>query len=71
MASAGAQCDHVDHVATQLPYALTVAAISAISYIIAGFIPNAYIALPAAFVILFATLFIIKGVVKNKQQADA
>ncbi|MDO4370059.1 MAG: Na+/H+ antiporter NhaC family protein, partial [Clostridia bacterium] len=50
MASAGAQCDHVTHVATQLPYALTVAAVSFVSYIIAGFVPNALIVLPIAIV---------------------
>ena len=43
MASAGAQCDHVNHVSTQLPYAITCAAVSCVSYIVAGFVPNAYI----------------------------
>lgn len=57
MASAGAQCDHVNHVSTQLPYAITVAAVSFVSYIIAGFVPNAVIALPIALVLMVLTLF--------------
>ena len=48
MASAGAQSDHVDHVSTQLPYAITAAAVSFVSYLVAGFVPNAFIALPIA-----------------------
>ena len=51
MASAGAQCDHVNHVSTQLPYAITVAAVSFVSYLIAGFVPKAYISLPIALVL--------------------
>lgn len=60
MASAGAQCDHVTHVNTQLPYALTVAAVSFVSFIIAGFVPKAYIVLPIAVVMMVATLLCIK-----------
>ena len=60
MASAGAQCDHVNHVSTQLPYAITAAAVSFVAYIVAGFIPNAFIALPIAIVLMLATLFGIK-----------
>ena len=56
MASAGAQCDHVSHVSTQLPYAITVAAVSFISYIIAGFVPNAVFALPIAIVLMIGAL---------------
>ena len=52
MASAGAQCDHVSHVATQLPYALTVAAVSFVSYIVAGFTQSAWISLPFGIVLL-------------------
>ncbi len=66
MASAGAQCDHLNHVSTQLPYALTVAGVSVISYIIAGFVPNWMIVLPIAIVLMIATLFIIKGVTGKK-----
>ncbi len=66
MASAGGQCDHLNHVSTQLPYALTVAGVSAVSYVIAGFVPNWMIVLPIAFVLLFATLFVIKAVTNKK-----
>ena len=65
MASTGGQCDHVVHVATQLPYALTVAAVSFVSYIIAGFIQN-IAALPIALVLMFATLLVIKKVTSKK-----
>ena len=60
MASAGAQCVHVVHVATQLPYAITVAAVSAVSYVIAGFIPNAWIDLPIAIVLMIGTLLVLQ-----------
>ncbi len=66
MASAGAQCDHINHVSTQLPYALTVAGVSAVSYIIAGFVSNWMIVLPIALVLMIGTLFVIKAVTKNK-----
>ena len=62
MASAGAQCDHVSHVSTQLPYAITCAGVSFVAYIIAGFIPNAFIALPIAVVLMLVTLFVIKSI---------
>ncbi|MBQ6809637.1 MAG: Na+/H+ antiporter NhaC family protein [Clostridia bacterium] len=67
MASAGAQCNHINHVSTQLPYALTAAAVSFIAYIIAGFIPNAFIALPIAIVLMVATIFGIKAVTEKKK----
>ena len=60
MASAGAQCEHISHVNTQLPYALTVAAVSFVSYIIAGFIRNAAISLLIGIVLMVGTLLIIK-----------
>jgi len=66
MASAGAQCDHINHVSTQLPYALTVAGVSAVSYVIAGFVSNWMIVLPIALVLMIGTLFVIKAVTKNK-----
>ncbi len=66
MASAGAQCDHVDHVSTQLPYAVVAAAVSFVAYIIAGFVPNALIALPIAIVLMVGTLFGIKAVGAKK-----
>ena len=61
MASAGAQCDHVTHVSTQLPYAITVAAVSFVSFIVAGFVPNVFIALPSAVALMIGTLFLIKA----------
>ncbi|MCI5999425.1 MAG: Na+/H+ antiporter NhaC family protein [Eubacteriales bacterium] len=60
MSSAGARCNHVAHVTTQLPYAITVAAISFVTYIIAGFTRSAWISLPVGLVILIAVLVIIK-----------
>ncbi len=60
MSSTGARCDHLTHVGTQLPYALLVAAVSTVSYLIAGFIANAWIALPIAIVIMAGVLLIIK-----------
>lgn len=60
MASAGAQCDHMSHVSTQLPYAMTVAAVSFVSYIIAGLIPNWIISLPIAIALMIGTLFVLK-----------
>ncbi len=65
MSSAGAQCDHVNHVSTQLPYALLVAGISFVGYILAGFVQNVVIVLGVSAVILIATLFIIKKTQKK------
>ena len=67
MASAGAQCNHLNHVSTQLPYALTVAAVSFVSYIIAGFIPNAFIVLPISIVLMVGTLFALKAFFAKKE----
>ena len=67
MSSAGARCDHINHVSTQLPYAITVAAISFVGYIIAGFVQNAFIVLPILAVITVGTLFVIK-LVTNKSK---
>lgn len=64
MASAGAQCDHVNHVSTQLPYAITAAAVSFISYIIAGFVQTAWIALPIAILLMLIVLVVIKMINK-------
>lgn len=60
MASAGAQCDHVTHVSTQLPYAILAAAISFVTYIVAGFVKTAWIALPVGIVLMLIVLFVIK-----------
>ncbi len=59
MSSAGAQCNHINHVSTQLPYAITVAAVSFVSYIIAGYIQDWKIVLPIGCVLMIATLFVI------------
>ena len=66
MASTGGQCDHINHVNTQLPYALTVAAISFLGYILAGFVQSAWIVLPVCLAILVGLLFIIKAVQAKK-----
>ena len=57
MASTGAQCDHVNHVSTQLPYAMSVAAISFIGYLVAGFIQNVFVILGTGIVLLAAFIF--------------
>lgn len=66
MASTGGQCDHVNHVSTQLPYALTVAGVSFVGYLIAGFVPNALVVLPVSLALLAGILLIIKFVTKKK-----
>lgn len=65
MASAGSQSNHINHVSTQLPYALTVAGVSFITYIIAGFVQSV-IALPIGIALMLGTLFVIKAVTKKK-----
>ncbi len=62
MASAGAQCEHVNHVTTQLPYAVMAAAISFVTYIVAGFAQSAWIALPVGIVLMVAALFVIRNI---------
>ena len=69
MASAGAQCDHVNHVSTQLPYAITVAAVSFVSFVIAGFVQNAVICLVIGAALMIGTLFVIRNVTGGKQSA--
>ena len=60
MASAGAQCEHVNHVSTQLPYAVTAAAVSFVTYIIAGFVQSPLVSLPAGILLMLGVLTIIK-----------
>ena len=60
MASAGAQCNHINHVSTQLPYALTAAIVSMVAYIFAGFIRNWLICLPIGIALMVVTLLAIK-----------
>jgi Na+/H+ antiporter NhaC len=66
MASAGAQCNHVNHVSTQLPYAITVAIVSFVTYIIAGFVRNAWICLPIGIGLMIGTLLLIHFITKDK-----
>ncbi|MCR5369861.1 MAG: Na+/H+ antiporter NhaC family protein, partial [Clostridium sp.] len=61
MASAGAQCDHILHVSTQLPYAMTAAAVSLVSYIIAGFLRNWALCLPIGIALMVGTLLVLKN----------
>ena len=65
MSSAGSQSNHMNHVSTQLPYAITVAGISFVMYLIAAFIQSAYILLPIGVVITVGTLFVIKKITNN------
>ena len=64
MASAGAQCDHVNHVSTQLPYAITCAAVSGVTYLIAGMLVHlgapGILGLPISIVLMLSTLAVIK-----------
>ena len=66
MASAGAHCYHLNHVATQIPYGVTVAAVSFVSFIIAGLVQNAVICMIIAIVLMVATLLVIKSIVSKK-----
>ncbi len=66
MASAGAQCEHLNHVSTQLPYAVTVAIVSFIGFIIAGFVQNVFITWIVSFALMLAVLFIIRAIEKKK-----
>ena len=59
MASAGAQCNHVNHVSTQLPYAITVAAVSFVTYIVAGLTQSAWISLPVGAVLMIGTILVL------------
>lgn len=65
MASAGAQCSHINHVSTQLPYVLVVAVVSCITYIIAGFVQSPVLPLIIGIVLMVGTLFGIKYLMKN------
>ena len=73
MASAGAQCNHVNHVSTQLPYVITVAVVSGVTYLLAGIVQSfagtvmtAVICLPVGIVLMIGTLLVIRSVTKNK-----
>ena len=64
MASAGAQCDHVNHVSTQIPYVVTAAIVSFVTYIIAGFVQSAWISLPIGIGLMIGTICVMKKVNK-------
>jgi Na+/H+ antiporter NhaC len=66
MASAGAQCNHIVHVNTQLPYALTVASVSFVAYIVAPFVGSPWISLPVACALMVATLFAMRMILGRK-----
>lgn len=66
MASAGAGCEHMRHVTTQLPYVFTVATVSLVSYVIAGFVKNWFISLFVAIVLMILTLVVIKKISQKK-----
>lgn len=72
MASAGAHCYHLNHVFTQLPYAMTVAGVSFVSFIIAGLLQNVVICLVIAVALLIGTLLVIRAItaVQHKQMLD-
>lgn len=67
MASTGAQCDHINHVSTQLPYALTVAAVSAVNYVLAALIQNWMINLPIAIVSMVVVILAIRKLYGDKE----
>lgn len=67
MASAGSQSNHLNHVSTQLPYAITCAAVSFICYLVAGFIPNWYVMLPLSIIIMIGTMFVLKAMLGKKK----
>ena len=69
MASTGAQCDHVNHVSTQLPYALTAAAVCAAGYILSGFVQNVFIVLGFTVALMLAVLFLIR-MAERKKNSD-
>lgn len=68
MASAGARCNHVNHVSTQLPYAGTVGIICFVNYILAGLIQNVYVCMAIGIVLTISTLFVIRIIVRNKDE---
>ena len=71
MSSAGGRCNHLNHVSTQMPYAITVAAISFVMFIISGFVKSAWICLPLGIVLTVVTLFVIKFITNKKDKKEA
>ena len=77
MASTGAQCDHVNHVATQLPYAFTVAGVCAVGYLLSGFVQNVFVVLGVSLILLLGVLYVVRmtsgrqnGTPKPEKPAD-
>ena len=70
MSSAGAQCDHLSHVSTQLPYVLTVSAVSFAAFLLAGFVHNWFIVFPLALLSLFITLLVLKKRSASRQATN-
>ncbi len=68
MSSAGAECEHLNHVSTQIPYSLYVAAISFVCFVIAGFVPVWYVMLPVGIAIMLGSLFVTKFLLKKLEQ---
>ena len=66
MSSAGAQCNHLDHVATQIPYVITVAAVCFVGFIVAGFVQNVFITWIVTLALLLGTLFVIRSLERKK-----
>ena len=66
MASAGAQCNHMNHVSTQLPYAIVVAIVSCVTYIIAGFVKNPVVSLVIGIILMMGTIMGIKYLNKSR-----
>ena len=71
MSSAGAECVHINHVSTQLPYALLVAGVSFVTYIVAGLTKSAVISLPVGLALLVIVLLIMKNVGNNKEKTNS
>lgn len=65
MSSAGSRSNHINHVSTQLPYSITVALVSFVTYVLAAFVQSAFVLLPVGIALLLATLFVLKKVTKN------
>lgn len=70
MASAGAECDHVNHVSTQLPYAIVAAVVSFLCFILAGFVRNPWIVLPIAVLLMIGLIVLIKIITEYVQKTD-
>ena len=68
MSSAGAQCVHLNHVSTQLPYALTAAAVSALTYLVAGLTKNVYVSLLFGVVLMIITLYVLQRLTGKEKE---